>query len=59
MPWKGFYKGKLSKPELEKALRAHKAASGEMNSKEHERCDAYRKAEAEAKYVGYYIYMVL
>ena len=44
--WKCFSKGKLSKPELEKALRAHKAACDEMNSEERERFDACKIAQA-------------
>ena len=43
---KCFTKGKLSKPDLERALRAHKAASDEMNSEERERYDACTKALA-------------
>jgi TPR repeat protein len=45
--WKCFHKGRLSKPDLEKALRAHKAASDEMKSEERGRCDAFKKALAE------------
>ena len=41
-----FRTGKLSKPNLEKALRAHKAASDEMKSEERERWDASQEAEA-------------
>ena len=41
-----FSKGKLSKPDLEKALRAHKAACDEMNSEVRKRFAARRDAEA-------------
>ena len=44
--WDCFSKGRLSKPDLEKALRAHKAASDEMNSEERERYDAAKEARA-------------
>jgi len=44
--WTCFYRDRLSKPDLEKALRAHKAASDEMKSEDRERYDAYKKAEA-------------
>ena len=44
--WECFHVGKLSKPDLEKALRAHKAASDEMNTEERERYDAYKEAQA-------------
>jgi TPR repeat protein len=44
--WKYFYSGQLSKPDLEKALRAHKVATDEMNSEERERYDAYNEAKA-------------
>ena len=44
--WDCFSKGKLSKSDLEKALRAHKAASDEMKSEERERFAAYKKAKA-------------
>lgn len=44
--WDCFSKGRLSKPDLEKALRAHKAACDEMNSEERERFAAYEKAKA-------------
>ena len=44
--WGCFNKGTLSKPDLEKALRAHKAALDEMNSEERERFAAWRDAEA-------------
>ena len=44
--WDCFSKGKLSKPDLEKALRAHKAALDEMNSEERERFATWRDAEA-------------
>ena len=43
--WSCFNKGKLSKPDLEKALRAHKAARDEMNSEQRERWDAYKEAK--------------
>ena len=42
--WDCFSKGKLSKPDLEKALRAHKAACDEMNSEERKRYDAAKEA---------------
>ena len=45
--WDCFNKGKVSKPDLEKALRANKTASDEMNSEERKRFDAWRDAEAE------------
>ena len=44
--WNCFSMGKLSKPGLEKALRAHKAASDEMKSEERERFAAYEEAQA-------------
>jgi TPR repeat protein len=44
--WKCFSKDKLSKVDLEKALRAHKASSDDMNSEERERWDAWKKAKA-------------
>jgi TPR repeat protein len=44
--WKCFSKGTLSKPDLEKTLRAHKASSDEMNSEERERLDAAVEARA-------------
>ena len=44
--WECFSKGKLSKTDLEKALRAHKAATDEMNSEERERHAASREAKA-------------
>ena len=59
--WKSFYKGNLRKPELEKALRAHKTACDEMNSEERERCDASQEAFAGNDtllnniYVSYYL----
>ena len=42
--WECFSKGKLSKPDLEKALRTLKAACDEMNSEERERLAAFREA---------------
>ena len=42
--WKCFNRGKLSKPNLEKALRAHKEASDEMNSEDRKRYAAYKEA---------------
>jgi len=44
--WKCFYKRMLSKQDLEKVLRAHKAACDEMNSEERERFDACKIAQA-------------
>ena len=44
--WKCFYKRMLSKQDLEKVLRAHKAACDEMNSEERERYDASQEALA-------------
>ena len=44
--WECFSEGRLSKADLEKALRAHKAACDEMNSEERERYDASQDAEA-------------
>ena len=44
--WECFSKSTLSKPDLEKALRAHKAASDEMNSEERERFAAAKEATA-------------
>ena len=44
--WQSFHKGRLSKLDLEKTLRAHKAASDEMKSEERERHDASQEAEA-------------
>ena len=44
--WQCFSKGKLSKPDLEKALRAHKAALDEINSEDRKRFAAWRDAEA-------------
>ena len=44
--WKYFNMSKLSKPDLEKALRAHKASSDEMNSEERERFAAAKEAKA-------------
>jgi hypothetical protein len=44
--WDCFSKGKLSKMDLLKSLRAHKATSDEMKSEERERYDAWRDAEA-------------
>ena len=58
--WYCFSKGKLSKPDLEKALRAYKAASDEMSSEDRERFDAYQDAFAGSDdflkniYRGYY-----
>jgi hypothetical protein len=55
----------LSKPELEKTLRAHKAASDEMNSEKRERCDACNEAKAGNDgllnniYAGYYLGFVV
>ena len=45
--WKCFSEGNLSKPDLEKALRANKATCDEMNSEERKRFDAWKNAEAE------------
>lgn len=59
--WECFFNGRLSKPDLEKALRAHKAASDEMNSEERERHAASREALAGNDallndiYVSYYL----
>ena len=59
--WDCFSKGRLSKPDLEKALRAHKAACDEMNSEERERLTAYEEAFAGNDtllnniYVSYYL----
>ena len=59
--WQCFYKGQLSKPDLEKALRAHKAANDEMNSEERQRFAAYEEAVVgndeplKKIYKGYYL----
>ena len=42
--WKCFHKGKLSKPDLEEALREHQQASDEMKSEERERYRALENA---------------
>ena len=44
--WNCFSKGKLSKPDLLKSLRAHKPVSDEMKSVERERYDAFQEAKA-------------
>ena len=44
--WDCFNKGKLSKPDLEKALRSHKEACDEMKSEERERYEASQDALA-------------
>ena len=44
--WKCFNKGKLSKPDLVKAMRAYKTASDEMNSEERKRFASHKKAKA-------------
>ena len=44
--WGCFSRGRLSKADLEKALRAHKAACDEMKSEERERYDAAKEAWA-------------
>ena len=43
--WVCFNTKKLSKSDLEKALRAHKAATDKMNSEERERYDAQKEAK--------------
>ena len=58
--WCCFNQNVLSKTDLEKALRAHKAASDEMNSEERKRFAAYEEAIAgndrllKLIYTGYY-----
>ena len=43
--WKSFYRGKLSKDDLEGILRAHKNAIDERSSEDRERCSSFEKAE--------------
>ena len=43
--WKSFYRGNLSKDDLEGILRAHKNAIDERSSEDRERCSSFEKAK--------------